>query len=91
MQWIAHVLSRAGLLGKEMGPACVMRLVQGGVSMELLEYDLPCGHSGYRVDLEFRVPESDEWMPIASLRDFNLDESIALLQQAQKCIASRQM
>ena len=55
---------------------------------DLLEYRLPCGHSGYHVDLEFYADDLGDWVPIASLRDFNLDAAVALLRQAQQCIVN---
>ncbi len=84
MQWIATLLHQV-TRSTELGPPCIMRLTQDDVRMELYEHLLPCGHYGYSVDLAFHVGD-DRWVPIASLRDFNLGASIELLQQAQLCI-----
>lgn len=83
MERILEFISRA-VRGRQMGLPCVMRLEQDDVRMELLEVRLPCGHVGYVVELEFH--SGDEWIPIAVLRDFNLDASIDLLKQSQKCV-----
>jgi hypothetical protein len=88
MKWISQLLDR--VTGPtELGPPCIMRLTQNDVRMELYEYQLPCGHDGYLVSVEYRLGD-DHWIPIASLRDFNLSAAIELLQQAQLCIARLQ-
>lgn len=89
MQWIANLLDRA-LGSAELGLPCIMRLTQDNVRMELLEYQLPCGHIGYIVNLEFCLDGADNWIPIASLRDFTLNAAIELLGRAQQCVEQYQ-
>jgi hypothetical protein len=86
MTWIVNLLHRAGFHGASDELPCLVRLVGDGVQMDLLECPLPCGHTGYRVDLTYYVDELDRWVPVASLRDFNLDGAIALLTRARRCI-----
>ncbi len=86
MQWIANLLRRAGARGHSTELPCLARFHRGDVQLSLLEYPLPCGHPGYRIDLEYHVAEPDTWVEIASLRDFNLDESVHLLTEARECI-----
>ncbi len=81
-----RILELFGVPGKTPELPCLVRIVKDNVRMNVLEYPLPCGHEGYRVDLAFYAEELDRWVEIAALRDFNLEPSIHLLQQAQKCI-----
>lgn len=64
-----------------------MRVTKDNVRMNLLQYSLPCGHDGYRIDLEFFI-EGTGWIEIASLRDFNLDAAIDVLNEAKVCIGN---
>ena len=86
MRWIAQLLHGLGFHGKSLELPCLVRVHDGDVRMDLLEYPLPCGHSGYRIDLEYHAAKLDRWVEIASLRDFNLDEALALLTEAKRCI-----
>jgi hypothetical protein len=85
MRWIADLINRL-VSDTDLVPGCLVAQSRDDVRMELFEYALPCGHTGYGVTLAYHVPEQDEWLPIALLRDFNLDASIALLVQAKQCI-----
>lgn len=85
MQWIANTIGK--LFTKDEGPVCVMRLTQDDVRLNVSEYLLPCGHPGFMVELEYHL-EPDTWIPVASLRDFNLDASMQLLQDAKRCIGN---
>lgn len=80
------MLRRARARARTLELPCIVRVVKDRVQVSLMEYPLPCGHSGYRIDLEYYVEELDRWVEIASLRDFNLDASIALLTEARQCI-----
>jgi hypothetical protein len=86
MERILELLNR-GMRGRQPELPCVLRLDQDGVRLEVVEYQLPCGHVGYGVNLLFHAGPADEWVEIAALRDFNLEASIDLLTQAQRCIA----
>lgn len=86
MQWLANTIGK--LFTDDAGPVCVMHVRQDDVRLDVWEYLLPCGHPGFRVELEYRLEEPDTWIPIASLRDFNIDAAMALLQEAKRCIGN---
>ncbi len=63
--------------------------------MELLEIQLPCGHTAYAVDLAYRMGNDDdtsyhmgedEWLPLGFIRDYVLEDAIVLLTQAKECV-----
>jgi hypothetical protein len=85
-KWISQLLFQAGLLGKEEELPCIVRLVEDGVRMSLLEFPETSEQSGYRIELEFWVEPLGLWVEIATFKDFNLDASIAQLTRAQRCI-----
>lgn len=85
MQWIANTIGK--LFTKDEDPVCVMRLTQDDVRLNVQEYLLPCGHPGFTVELEYHL-EPDKWIQIASLRDFNIDATMQLLQDAKRCIGN---
>lgn len=69
---------------------CVVRFTDGNVRVSVLEFQLPCGHDAYMAELEYHLKEQDDWVSIGLIRDFAVDESIHVLQQAKECIDSFQ-
>lgn len=86
MQWIANTIGK--LFTKDVDPVCVMQVFQDDVRLGVWEHLLPCGHPRFRVELDYRLEEPDTWIPIASLRDFNLDAAMSLLQEAKRCVGN---
>src|SRR5437016_356747 len=89
LQWIANLIGLAGSrTKKESGLPCVYSVAEDGVRVDVLERLLPCGHCAYSVQAEFFVEELAEWIPIADLRDYNVQTAIKLLDRGAKFVAS---
>lgn len=88
MTKIVDFLRQKGILpSTDLGPAIVQLFAQDGVRVEVLYYLLECGHAGYGVRAEYYIAERGEWITIAELRDFNLQQFATLIQLAAKYVA----
>ena len=90
--YMERILNLLGLekRGKPVDFPCIVRFTEGNVRVSVLEIPLLCGHYGYAANIEYHLKEPDKWIAIGSFRDFNLDESITVLQQAKVCIDNLQ-
>jgi hypothetical protein len=89
MQWIANLIRRLRKPATtEESLPCVHSLAEGNVRIDVLEYQLPCGHCAYIIRGEYFVEETDTWVKIADLRDFNAEATVWLLQRAARFVAA---
>jgi len=93
LQWIANLLRRTGIRdANDCGVRAVLThpkvIASDNVRVEVLEFELSCGHVGYGIEVSYFVEDQNEWMSIASLRDYNIHHVLGLLVDAAKYVDS---
>ncbi len=81
-QWIARLL---GLEPEYEEPIPCRMFVDDNLIAKVFKFPVPTGDIGYRIEVEYMT--GCEWLSIVDLRDYNVQRTIDLLQEAVEYLA----
>lgn len=84
LQWIANLFRT-----KPTEPLCIHRIERGNLDARVCEYTKHCGHAGYVIELLGVNPAGDDSVWLALLGGEDLQQAVALLQEALESLNDR--
>lgn len=81
MKWISKLLGR-----NEPNVVCVKSITSDGLRLAVSEFQRPCGHPCYALELFVHDETANRWVPIGILHQDDVHTALALLMEGAKFI-----